>query len=192
MAIYLVGSAVPGSAAWGSGKGASMEQGNLPQTRALPHLPPSWQTPVSPVGSQGLCATRVPALPPPLSLPRCKAQHWDGQSSPAARGTSGCLGLGTPAQVGGPAQHLPAGGPSPPPAAAPSVASGVPGRCLSSKTRGWCPPASASVCGSSTVQPWGCPGSIWTCTGQTHGEGSPAGDLFTSLSRVPGQAAAVA
>ena len=30
MAIYLVGLAVPGSAAWGSGKGASMEQGNLP------------------------------------------------------------------------------------------------------------------------------------------------------------------
>ena len=50
--------------------------------------PPSWQTPCLPSGPR----VRVPPVPQhchPLSPPRCKAEHWDGQSSlgPASAGS---------------------------------------------------------------------------------------------------------
>lgn len=100
MAIYLVGLAVLGVAAWGSGKGASMEQGNLPRARVLPRLPLSWQTPCLLLGPR-VCVPPVPQHCHPLFPPRCKAEHWDGQSSLAARGTTQQLGLGTPVQIRG-------------------------------------------------------------------------------------------
>lgn len=100
MAIYLVGIAVPGVAAWGSGKGASMEQGNLLLARVLPRLPLSWQTPCLLLGPR-VCVPLVPRHCHPLFPPHCKAEHWDGRSSLAARGTSQQLGMSPPVQIRG-------------------------------------------------------------------------------------------
>lgn len=162
MAIYLVGLAVPGSAAWGVRKRCFHGAGKPATNQGPSPPPPSWQTPCLPSGPR----VRVPPVPQhchPLSPPRCKAEHWDGRSSPAPRGTGRHLGLGTPTQFrGGPARHLP----SHPLAAAPSVASEVPGRCLSSKIRVSCPPCKRCCvqyrCGPAAAMLWGSSGpNLW-------------------------------
>lgn len=171
MAIYLVGSAVPGLAAWGSGKGASMEQGNLPRARALP-TSLLMSNPVCPAGYQGLCVPPAPQHCHPLSPPRCKDEHWDGQSSRD--------------------WLVPRTGPAPwysislrwsHPSSGTFCGLRDAGRCLNSKTRVSRPPANSAVCGPAAGMPWTHLDMQWP---------NACGHLFASLCRVPGLMAAVA
>lgn len=156
------------SGAWlgrtGSGQGASMGQGNLPRARA-PSPPPVMSNPVSPVGSQGLCATLAPqhchphpCLPVRLGTGMAEALRWLQDRMPWHRlGVTGSISL----------RVVPG-----PPAAAPSVVSEVPGMCLSSRAKVRCPPASTAGFRTGTAQPRGCPGVVWVCPGKGSSGGS--------------------
>lgn len=142
-AIYSVCSAGPGLAAWG--QETSMGQGNLPRARARPHLP-VMSNPVCPVGSQGLCATLAPALPPHPCLPvrlstgMAKMPGWLQDRTP-------WHSLGVPGSI----SQVPL-------AAAPSVVPEVTGMCLSSSTQVCCPPASTAGRGTVLGMPRGSSG----------------------------------
>lgn len=132
--------------------------------------PPSWQTPCLPLGPR----VRVPPAPQhchPLSPPRCKAEHWDGRRSPAARGTCRHLGVGTPAQDGEGEVSCTA----PPPLRGAREVSEQQNKGLTSASECHCV---RYRCGPAAGMPWGPPGrALAKCEGSL----GAAGDDDTCL-----------